>query len=55
MVRCILENLKMIRGMVKGHTLGMMAESILVNLLMISVKVLENLNSLMAIHMKDNS
>ncbi len=41
MVRGILENLKMIRGMVKGLLLTMMAEYIQVNTLMVSEKVLE--------------
>ncbi len=45
----------MIRRMVKGHTIRMMAQSIPVNLLMVSVKVLENMNGVMVIHMKVNS
>ncbi len=55
MVRGLLENLKMIRGMVKGHKIGMMAKSIQVNTLMISEKVLEKSSSLVVIHMKVNT
>ncbi len=55
MVRGILESLNMIRGMVKGLKNGMMAETLQVNTLMVSKKVLEKLNGLVVIHMKDNS
>ncbi len=54
-VRGILENLKMISHMVKGHKIGMMAQTIPVNLLMVAEKVLEERNSLMVIHMKVNT
>ncbi len=55
MDRGILENLKMIRRMVKGHTIRMMVISIPVNVLMVSKKAKEKRNTLMVLHMKVNS
>jgi hypothetical protein len=48
----ILEIIKIIRDMVKVLFIGIMVKSILANLLMISKRVMENMNSLMVVHIK---